>query len=68
MFWDEQDGTLSVAETNGGHILRFDPRTAELLDEWRIEGPEVHGLSRDPSARIWVGDAATNQVLLVQPD
>ena len=68
MFWDEQDGTLSVAETNGGHILRFEPSSGELLDEWRIEGPEVHGLTRDAAGRIWVGDASTNQVLIVEDD
>jgi hypothetical protein len=27
-----------VAETNGGHIYRFEPRSGELLEEWRIEG------------------------------
>ena len=68
MFWDERDATLSVAETNGGHILRFDPKSAELLDEWRIEGPEVHGLTLDKDRRIWVGDASTNMVLSVAPD
>jgi streptogramin lyase len=65
MFWDERDATLSVSETNTGHIFRFDPRTAELLDEWRIEGPEVHGLALDSHRRVWIGDASTNQVLMV---
>jgi streptogramin lyase len=64
MYWND-DGTLSVAETNHGHILRFEPRAGELLEEWRIEGPEVHGLTRGADGRIWVGDAATNQVLTV---
>jgi hypothetical protein len=67
MFWDERDATLSVAETNGGHILRFDPKSVELLDEWRIEGPEVHGLTLDKEHRIWIGDASTNMVLSVAP-
>jgi streptogramin lyase len=67
MFWDDQDGTLSVAETNGGHVLKFDPRAAELVDEWRIEGPEVHGMTLDAQGRVWVGDASTNQVLVVEP-
>jgi outer membrane protein assembly factor BamB len=67
MFWDDGDGTLSVAETNGGHILRFDPKNAELLDEWRVEGPEVHGLTRSADGRIWIGDASTNQILTVRP-
>jgi streptogramin lyase len=59
MFWDDRDGSLSVAETNGGHVLRFDPKSSELLEEWRIEGPEVHGLTRDSGGRVWV-DASTN--------
>ncbi len=68
MFWDERDGSLSVAETNGGHILRFDPRSCDLLDEWRIAGPEVHGLTLDRNHRIWIGDASTNMLLMVRPD
>jgi streptogramin lyase len=67
MFWNDQDDSLSVAETNGGHVLRFEPKMAELLETWRIDGAEVHGLTRDAAGRIWVGDAATNQVLLVSP-
>ena len=67
MFWDEADGTLSVAETFGGHIYRLEPTIGEVLDEWRIEGCEVHGLTRDAEGRIWIGDAATNQVLVVEP-
>jgi hypothetical protein len=35
------------------------------LDEWQIEGPEVHGLTRSADGRIWVGDASTNTVLVV---
>jgi streptogramin lyase len=65
MFWDERDGSLSVAETNGGRIFRFHPPTGELLDEWRIEGPEVHGLARSADGRVWIGDASTNEVLMV---
>ena len=67
MFWDERDGTLSVAETNGGHILKFEPAGGELLDEWRIEGCEVHGLTRSADGRIWIGDASTNAILVVEP-
>jgi streptogramin lyase len=65
MFWDTSDATLSVAETNFGHIYRFEPRSGELLDEWQVEGPEVHGLTRSEDGRIWVGDASSNQVLIV---
>lgn len=66
MFWDEADGTLSVAETNGGHILRLNPQTGVVLDEWRIVGPEVHSLTRSANGRIWVGDAAKNEILIVE--
>jgi streptogramin lyase len=66
LFWDERDNTLNVAETNGGHIYRLDPGDGEVLDEWQIAGCEVHGLTRDPQGRIWIGDAATNQVLVIE--
>jgi len=66
MFWDEADGTLSVAETNHGHIYRLDPRTGAVRDEWRIEGPEVHAMTRSADGRIWIGDASTNTILLVE--
>lgn len=66
MYWDERDGSLNVAETNHGHIYRFDPRAGELLGERQVEGPEVHGLTRSSDGRIWIGDASTNQVLVVE--
>src|SRR4051794_1287748 len=65
LFWDERDNSLSVVETNQGNVYRFDPRTSELLDQWRIEGPEVHGFTRGSDGQIWIGDASTNQVLVV---
>lgn len=67
MFWDESDGTLNVAETNHGHILRLDPRTGAVREEWRIEGPEVHAMTRSADGRIWIGDAAKNEILVVEP-
>jgi streptogramin lyase len=65
MFWDDGDGSLSVAETNQGNVYRFDPRLGEVLDQWRIEGAEVHGLTRSQDGRVWIGDAASNHVLVV---
>ena len=67
LYWDSADDTLTIAETNGGHIFRFEPFSGELLDEWRIEGPEVHGFARGADGRIWIGDASTNQVLVIEP-
>jgi len=65
LFWDSSDSTLTVAETNFGHIYRLEPRSGELLEEWQIDGPEVHGFTRGEDGRIWVGDASTNKVLIV---
>jgi streptogramin lyase len=65
MFWDASDASLNVAETNFGHIYRFEPRSGELLDEWRVQGNEVHGLTRSEDGRIWIGDASTNEVLFL---
>ena len=36
-----------------------------MLDSGRVSGPEVHGLTRSSDGRIWIGDASTNQVLVV---
>jgi streptogramin lyase len=66
LFWDEADRTLSVVETNHGHVYKLNPKTGEVLDEWRIEGPEAHALTRSADGRIWVGDAATNEILVVE--
>ena len=66
LFWDEADNTLSVVETNHGHVYKLDPRSGEVLDEWRIEGAEVHAMTRDAQGRIWIGDAATNEISVVE--
>jgi streptogramin lyase len=65
MFWDPTENSLHIAETNGGHVFRFEPSSGELLGEWRVEGPEVHGFARASDGRIWIGDASTNQVLVI---
>jgi streptogramin lyase len=67
LFWDERDGTLNVAETTDGHIYRLDPRDGTVLDEWRVAGCEVHAMTRSDDGRIWIGDAAANTILTVEP-
>ena len=37
-----------------------------MLDEWRIEGAEVHAMTRSADGRIWVGDASTNEISVVE--
>ena len=66
LFWDEKDNTLNVVETNHGHVYRLNPSNGDVLDEWRIEGAEVHALTRSADGRIWVGDAATNEISVVE--
>jgi streptogramin lyase len=65
MYWDPTDASLNIAETNAGHVYRFEPDTGELLSEWRVDGPEVHGFARGSDGRLWIGDASTNQVLVL---
>lgn len=67
LFWDEADNTLNVVETNHGHLYKLDPKDGRVLDECRIEGAEVHALTRSADGRIWVGDAASKMILVVEP-
>jgi streptogramin lyase len=66
MYWDEADNTLNVCETNQGHVYKLDPKDGKVLDEWRIDGAEVHALTRSADGRIWVGDAASKMILVVE--
>jgi len=66
LFWDESDGTLNVVETNHSHVYKLDPRDGKVLDEWRIEGAEVHAMTRSADGRIWLGDASTNVISVVE--
>jgi streptogramin lyase len=66
LFWDEKDGTLNVVETNHSHVYKLDPKDGQVLDEWVIEGAEVHAMTRSADGRIWVGDASTNIISTVE--
>ena len=37
------------------------------MDISQIQGIEVHGLTKSADGRIWIGDAATNLVSVVEP-
>jgi streptogramin lyase len=66
MFWEEKDGTLYVVETNHGHVYKLNTQSGEVLDEFRIEGAEVHAMTRSADGRIWIGDASTNELSVVE--
>jgi streptogramin lyase len=66
-YWNEADGTISVAETFEGHIFTLDPKDGEVMDVFQIQGIEVHGLTKSADGRIWIGDAASNMVSVVEP-
>lgn len=68
-YWNEAGGTLTVAETNFGHVYTLDPATGAVLDHFRIEaegGIEVHGLTRSADGRVWIADAASNLISVVE--
>lgn len=67
LFWDESDKTLNVVETNHNHVYKIDALTGKVLDEWRIEGVEVHAMTRSKDGIIWLGDASTNEIAVIEP-
>ena len=65
LYWE--DDTLVVVETNHNHVYRLDPKDGTVLDEWRIVGvPEAHALTRDAHGRVWIGDASTNDISVIE--
>lgn len=64
LYWE--DDTLVVVETNHNHVYRLDPRNGTVLDEWMITGtPEVHALTKSADGRVWIGDASTNDICVI---
>ena len=65
LYWE--DDTLVVVETNHNHVYRLDPKDGAVLDEWQIIGvPEAHALTRDAHGRVWIGDASTNDISVIE--
>ena len=57
--------TIVCNATGVNKIFRLDPADGEVLDQWQVEGFEIHGLTRDAQGRIWVCDAITNRIGIV---
>jgi|GEM_PF-450922 streptogramin lyase len=66
LYWDDTDGSIVCVETNTNVCYRLDPDTGAIRDAWRIEGVEAHGLTRSTDGRVWVCDAATNSIAVLE--
>lgn len=65
MFWDAESEVLAVVEPAARRVYELDTRTGAVLDEWVVEGVEPHGMTRDTAGRIWLCDAMTNEIAVV---
>ncbi len=64
LYWDE--GTIVCLSTHDHHVYRLDPRSGDVLDQWVVEGVEPHGMTRDSAGRVWLCDASTNGIALLE--
>jgi streptogramin lyase len=64
LYWE--DGAIVCVETNNHVVYHLDPKDGRVLDEWRIDGFEPHGMTKDAAGRIWVCDAETNRIGIVE--
>ena len=58
--------TIVCNATGVNKIFRLDPADGEVLEQWQVEGFEIHGMTRDAQGRVWVCDAITNRIGVVQ--
>ncbi len=58
--------TLVCVETNNHVVYRLDVRDGKVLDQYTIDGFEPHGMTKGPDGRIWLCDAGTNRIGVVQ--
>lgn len=64
IYWDE--GTLVCVETNNHVVYRLDVRDGTVLEQYTIDDFEPHGMTRSADGRIWVCDATTNRIAIVE--
>jgi streptogramin lyase len=60
------DGAIVCNDTNLWTVFHLDPKDGRIIDQWKFEDFEPHGLTRDPQGRVWVCDATTNRVGIVE--
>ena len=62
----EQDGLIVCNDTNLWTVFHLDPKDGRVVKEWKVEGFEPHGLTRDAEGRVWICDATTNRIGIVE--
>jgi streptogramin lyase len=62
----EQDGFLVCNDTNLSTVFYLDPRDGRGVKQYVIEGFEPHGLTIDGAGRVWVCDATSNRIGIVE--
>ncbi|HLH74267.1 MAG TPA: hypothetical protein VKX96_13345 [Chloroflexota bacterium] len=61
-----QNGAIVCNDTNLATTFYLDPKDGRVLRQWTFEGFEPHGLTLDPEGRVWVCDAVTNRIGIVE--
>jgi streptogramin lyase len=61
-----QDGAIVCNDTNLCTIFYLDPTDGRVIRQVPIEGFEPHGLTIDPEGRVWICDAVTNRLGIVE--
>jgi len=61
-----QDGAIVCNDTNLSTVFHLDPTDGRVIKQWTIEGFEPHGLTIDPEGRVWICDAVTNRIGIVE--
>ncbi|HUE75992.1 MAG TPA: hypothetical protein VMP10_04115 [Chloroflexota bacterium] len=65
LYWDAESETIVCVETNNHHVFRLDPKDGRVLEDYVIDDFEPHGMTRDAQGRIWVCDATTNRIAIL---
>ncbi|HVB97134.1 MAG TPA: hypothetical protein VNG11_05345 [Chloroflexota bacterium] len=60
------DGAIVCNDTTLETTFHLDPKDGRILRRWQFEGFEPHGLTIDPEGRVWVCDAITNRIGIVE--
>jgi streptogramin lyase len=60
------DGLLVCNDTNLSTVFQLDPKDGRVVKQWKVEGFEPHGLTIDPVGRVWICDAVTNRIGIVE--